>query len=325
MTVITDQYRREQIAKALADYKERKETKTLTLEYRNQQKTFEVIRIDPNLLLLNHNNSRLTAQLHDHPEREIVYKDSRSEKAQSILSNLLAKTELYKTLKDELSQLTQQNPGLISRSGLLINGNTRVVALRELGVTGVDVALLPEDADESAFLDLEMSLQMRRLTHQDYTFTNQLLLMKKYRDFGHSDKDLAIKMGWFRGGLKKVSQHFQLLALIDEVRRLSPTPISYEIFDSKSQHLKDLSEEYEYLKNSDVKAANKMKWARVAAMFLGVNKDQTRAIHEDFIEDDLLSKIESNSSATEMINGLKKVEMNNQLKTLQQQLEQLQA
>ena len=73
MTEINDKYRRDQIQKSLDDYRERKAVKTLTLEYRGEERTFEVIRIDPKILLLNHNNNRLSAQLFDHPKKDVVY------------------------------------------------------------------------------------------------------------------------------------------------------------------------------------------------------------------------------------------------------------
>jgi hypothetical protein len=136
-TEATNKLRREMIEKTLATYKERGERKTLSIEYRGVDTALEVIRIHPKYLLLNHDNSRLSAQLMDHPKRSIVEKDPTSSEAQEVLASLLRKTERFNKLKDELKELSQQNPGLISRDGLLINGNTRVVALRDLGVDGV--------------------------------------------------------------------------------------------------------------------------------------------------------------------------------------------
>lgn len=307
MTEINDKYRREQIEKLLKDYKDRGATKTLTLEYRGQERTFEVIRIDPKILLLNHNNNRLTAQLHDHSQKETVYGNPTSDKAQTILTDLLIKTESFKKLKDELDQIGQQNPGLITRSGLLVNGNTRVVALRLLGKTGVDVAVLPDDADDNAILDLEMSLQMVHLTHQDYTFTNELLLLEKCKKLGNTHKQIADKMKWSRGWQKKLDEKFQLLRLINEIIDLSATPLAYEIFDTKSQHLKDLNDTYESLKVNDLAAANRMKWSRITAMFLGVNKDQTRAIDEDFVDEDVLNQADPDSPLSDLLDELTKV------------------
>lgn len=312
MTEITNNYRREQIAKLLAAYKESSgDKRTLTIEYRGENKILEVIRIDPKALLLNPNNSRLTAQLYDHHQQKLVHSNPTSEEAQEILANLLRKTEKFSKLKEELKELKQKEPGLISRDGLLINGNTRVVALRDIGSEGVDVAVLPEDAGNREFLDLEMSLQMRRLTHQDYTFTNGLLLMDKYKKHGNNDKQLALKMGWLRGGQKKVDQAFQLLQLIQEIRKLTTLPLAYEVFDTKRQHLIDLNEEYQVMRQSDPKAANQMKWGRVIAMFLGVNKDQTRVIGDDFFEEDVIKRLGGNLEVTSLLDEFKKVPNNN--------------
>lgn len=316
MTDITDHYRREQIAKLLASYKESGERKSLPIEYRGETKVLEIIRIDPKTLLLNPNNSRLTAQLHDHHQQKIVHDHPTSEEAQEVLANLLRKTERFAKLKDELKEFKQQNPGLISRDGLLINGNTRVVALRDIGAEGVDVAVLPEDAGNREFLDLEMSLQMRRLTHQDYTFTNELLLMDRYKKFGHTDKQLATKMGWLRGGQKKVDQATQLLQLIKEIRKLTTPPLAYEVFDAKRQHLIDLNDEYQMLSQTDPRAADQMKWGRVVAMFLGVNKDQTRVIGDDFFEEDVLKRLGGNLDVSSLLNEFKKVPVNDGLDNL---------
>lgn len=308
-TEATNKYRREMIENSIASYKERAEKKTLSIEYRGVDTALEVIRIHPKHLLLNHDNSRLGAQLIDHPKRSVVERDPTSSEAQEIIASLLRKTERFAKLKEELRELSQQNPGLVSRDGLLINGNTRVVALRDLGVDGVDVAVLPADALARDFLDLEMSLQMRRLTHQDYTFTNELLLIEKYRNAGHTEKELARKMGWIRGWKRKVDQASQLLQLVKEIRKLTDPPLGFSVFDSKSQHLKDLNEEYNAMAQADLEGANRMKWSRVVAMFLGVNKDQTRVIDPDFIEEDVWKRVADNSKVGDILESFKVVKI----------------
>lgn len=308
MTDVTDKYRRDQIQKLLDGYVESNETKSLTIEYRGKEKTFPVITIDPNVLLLNHNNNRLAAQLFDHPGKQAVYGNPTSEQAQSIISDLLVKTDKFKNLQEQLKDYGQLNPGLITRNGLLVNGNTRTVALRLLNKPGIDVAVLPDDVDDAAILDLEMSLQMVQLVHQDYTFTNELLLLEKCKLLKYSDKQIAEKMKWSRGWQNKLDKRFQLLRLINEIRdSMQPINLAYEFFDEKSQHLIDLNQEYESLKVSDLPAANRMKWSRVAAMFLGVNKDQTRAIDEDFVDEDVAKRSEPDSPSTELLSKLKKV------------------
>jgi hypothetical protein len=249
----------------------------------------------------------------DHPEKLVVYGNPTSSQAQAVLADLLSKTDEFKNLKYELDQIGQQNPGLITRNGLLVNGNTRVVALRQLGKTGVDVAVLPDDADDAAILDLEMFLQMVHLTHQDYTFTNELLLLEKCKKLGNTDKQIAEKMKWTRGWQKKIDEKFQLLKLINEIRGLSSPPLAFQVFDTKSQYLKDMNDEYESLKTHDLAAANRMKWSRIVGMFLGVNKDQTRAIDEDFFDEDVVKRLDSNSLSSNILDGFKKVQLDDGL------------
>lgn len=317
MTTEINKNRTSLIETLLESYKESKEKRTETFDYQDRQKTLEVIRIDPNALLLNHDNSRVKAQLLDHPSRKIVEQDPTSVEAQEVLATLLRETEKFKALKEELKILGQKQVGLISRDGLLVNGNTRVVALRELGISGVDVAVLPRDAGPREFLDLEMSLQMAQLTHQDYTFTNELLLIERYKDFGHNDSDIAKKMNWLRNGKKKVDQKFQLLSLVKELRDTANPPLAYSTFDAKKQHLIDLNDEYQMMISSgDIQGAERMKWGRFISMFLQVNKDQTRVIKDDFFEESILDRIDGNSKLQTVFEGLKRIPVSDGLDDL---------
>jgi hypothetical protein len=317
MTTEINKNRTSLIETLLESYKESKEKRTETFDYQDRPKTLEVIRIDPNALLLNHDNSRVKAQLLDHPSRRIVEQDPTSVEAQEVLATLLRETEKFKALKEELKILGQKQVGLISRDGLLVNGNTRVVALRDLGISGVDVAVLPRDAGPREFLDLEMSLQMAQLTHQDYTFTNELLLIERYKDFGHNDLDIARKMNWLRNGKKKVDQKFQLLSLVKELRDTANPPLAYSTFDAKKQHLIDLNDEYQMMISSgDVQGAERMKWGRFISMFLQVNKDQTRVIKDDFFEESILDRIDGSSKLQTVFEGLKRVPVSDGLDDL---------
>lgn len=296
------------IEKALASYEQAPSKRTDEIEFRGKKVLLPVVTLNPNVLLLNQNNARLNAQLVDHPRREEVFRNPSSIEAQVVLEELLRATDKYKDLKVQLESLSQHRPGLVTRDGLLINGNTRVVALREIGASGVDVAVLPSDANSEDLLEIEMSLQMTRLVHQDYTFTNELLLMDRYVKAGHSHKQLATKMGWMRGGEKKVETRLRILETIEEVRDLSSTYLPYQVFDTKEEHLKDLDKEYQVLKNSgDIDAAESMKWSRIAAIFLGVNKDQVRAIDDQFFEEQVEKRIGEDPDASGALDNVRRV------------------
>lgn len=296
------------IRKALDVYEQSATKRTDEIEFRGKKVLLPVVTLTPNVLLLNHNNARLSAQLVDHPRRDEVFKNPSSIEAQGVLGELLRATDKFKDLKVQIESLGQQRPGLITHDGLLINGNTRVVALREINSPGVDVAVLPADANSEDLLEIEMALQMTRLVHQDYTFTNELLLMDRYIKADHSHKQLATKMGWMRGGEKKVETRLRILGVIEEVRGLSSTYLPYHVFDTKEEHLKDLDKEYQTLKNSgDIDAAERMKWSRIAAIFLGVNKDQVRAIDDQFFEEEVEKRIGEDPDARQALERVRRV------------------
>ena len=187
----------------------------------------------------------------------------------------------------------QEEPGIVTRDGTLINGNTRAAALLDLGVDGIDVAVLPETATPDDLISVEMKLQMLQLTHQHYSFTNQLLMMRRYLDSGKSWQDLAKEMNWQKLAERRINQHMRWLDYIEELRELSGGRLGYEAFDNKKEHLKNLDDDYQGLLSDDREAAEDLKWTRLTALVLGVNKDQIRAMGEDFVSEEMKVRIDS--------------------------------
>lgn len=304
--------RKKLIDQALKDWEQiGSQGKTLPVEYRGSELLLPIIRINPSHLLLNNNNSRLKAQLEDSPEKETVEKEPFSLEGQRILQTLLAQTKEFSKLKDQLKNMGQQQPGVITREGLLLNGNTRVAALRELNVDGVEVAVMPEGANDEDFLNLEMTLQMLKLTHQDYTFTNELLLIEKYLKVFKSKEQLYKKMGWTNYKEKRYNEKMQLISLINELRNINPEkPIAYKEFDEKSQHLKDLNDAYQSRLKDNPEEAENLKWSRACAIFLGINKDRTREIDAGFMDEEIIPHLsEKDDGVKKEIEKLKTVDV----------------
>ena len=303
MSIDSNMSRTQMIKSELDAYRSRDDKTTYPLELRGEPWNLEVITVDPRFLLLNHNNSRLTAQLQDHPKRQIVEENPTSAEAQEIIKSLLAATDKFSDLKEQLVKQGQQQPGLITRDGLLINGNTRAAALMVTARPAIKVAVLPEHATAMDLLQIEMSLQMRRLIHQDYSFTNELLFMKRFLDAGHDYDQLAREMAWFRRGKQKAEQHLRFLQMIEDVRGLAgKNHLPYSVFDAKKQHLKDLDDEYERLKSiGAVEDAELMKWTRLTSIILGINKDQVRAMEPEFLDDRLSRRLADDVELKEFI------------------------
>lgn len=284
--------RSESINKALNEYHQRGEKRTETLDFRGSARSFEVVRINVDVPLLNHDNSRLRAQLATHPNKDVVLQDPTSSEAQEILSSLLRKTDKFKELQTQLKERSQKKPGVISRNGMLVNGNTRLVALRDIGETGIDVAVLPEDANSNDFFSVEMSLQMDNLIEQEYTFTNQLLLVKSLRERLPNDQAIFSALNWQRNQSKRLNENLRWLQLVEEIRQISENRFGYEYFDDKKEMIKNLDSAYQTTLAEDASAAESLKWNRIFALTLGLNKDEIREIDEDFVAEAIDKKLE---------------------------------
>ena len=65
--------------------------------------------------------------------------------------------------------------GIITPSGVLVNGNTRRAALKELGRENIRVGVLPDDWTWDDVAAVELELQLRKDHRRDYWYINQLL------------------------------------------------------------------------------------------------------------------------------------------------------
>lgn len=287
----------QQIRSSIDRQKESSLPRTMEVLYRGRTEQLFVIDIQPEFLILDHQNARIGAQLKDIPESEQYMKNPEDQKSQDFIEKILRDTEGYQKLKHQLNETQQYKPGIISIHGRLIQGNTRAVALKELGKI-MSVAVLPADATEQDFLTISMTWQMMELVENPFTFTNLLLRINDHlRTFGN--RTMLIKdMGWQKGkrGENKLEQHLQWLGLIDEMREFAkPLTIPYSFFDAKKEHIKDLNNKYQLLLNGgDQSGAEQMKYSRFTGMLLGIPKDQLRTIDVDLFEDDLFTNAEFN-------------------------------
>lgn len=305
--------RADAITLALADYHDAKEVRRWDVEFRGETIPLEVIRLNVNVPLLNHDNSRLRAQLKSHPGGPAVLEDPRDSSSQEIISELLRNTGQYAELCDQLQDKNQVEPGVITRSGMLVDGNTRLVALRDIGETGIDVAVLPTSATDDDFFDVEASIQLRKLIHRDYTYTNELLLVASLRDRFDSHDAIFKALDWKRDGAKRLAEYGRRLALVEEARELTGRP--YEFFDDKRELIKDIDVSYQALLQTDPESAENLKQYRIFAMEIGLNKDEIRAIDEDFLDDEIVPHLEG-SDAQGFFDGVKTTSSNSGLSSL---------
>ena len=130
MFTVTNEARRKAIEGALEAHKPGNEL--LHLPWQESSSDFKVVKLPVDTVLLNPRSHRIRAQLESHPEHKLVDEDPHSEKAQEIIAQILREGEGYQELKTNLREVGQRDAGAITRYGLLVNANRRVVALRDL-------------------------------------------------------------------------------------------------------------------------------------------------------------------------------------------------
>ena len=220
-------------------------TETHSAPWQNARESLPVINLSLDSVLLNPESHRIRAQIESHPESKVVEDHPHSERAQAIIEKILSETSEFRVLVDSLRENGQLDAGIVTHAGVLVNGNTRAVALREIGVEYIRVGVLPRGATEREITELEARLQLSRDLKQDYTLTNELLFIKEQIDFGTDAEDLAILLGKAQSrstqhlnrGVAEIEKSLRILQHIREVQASSHETIPLTFFDDHESAL----------------------------------------------------------------------------------------
>lgn len=273
---------------------------TLTVEWRTQPLHVEVIDMPVDTLYYNPGTHRIRAQRsHDPDSDQLLDEDPWAPKSQDYLQYLLmalpadpAKRDPdFDNLMESLRVYRQNEPGLITRDGIVVNGNTRRAALRELGVTNIRVGVLPESCTWDDINAVELSLQLRPDQRRDYSYINRLLAMEEQHLLGRSLADIARE---FRIRATSCEQDLWILSCLqDLIDRSQDGRAQLRLLDFE-QHQEKLRELYRrYVKESATNRDNAelLKETRLAAIVLGFSKTDVRLIEPDFRDRYLDSKL----------------------------------
>lgn len=237
-------------------------------------------------------------ELEAHPDYENVMSDPTSQSSQRIIESLLRATPEYETIRDEVKEYKQREPGTISEDGRVINGNTRVAALRELGWDGFDAGVLPSIAQEEDFKEIELGLQLIDFKKQKYSFVNRLRQFEIMLTTKPTD-DICRLMGWQRYKTKNFDE-FKLM--LDIVNEYEARGISKLFFNTKEEYLKDLAAKVQTLNSQGKFAeAQKLKSLRLLGMISGNSKDEVRNIDTDFIEKFVVPRAEDTNEVMTLV------------------------
>jgi len=106
-------------------------------------------------------------------------------------------------IRDVLAEQGQREPLIISVTGVVLNGNRRLSAMRDLydsdptryaSFANVSVAVQPRRTPEQEF-EIEVALQMTPRTLLEYTWTNDALMIEKALAGGRTESQVAAMQG----------------------------------------------------------------------------------------------------------------------------------
>jgi len=305
MTVLSEAVRSKRIEELLVALEGEKDVERIPLPWQDAKgQTFPVIKMPLDHVVLNPGSHRIREQLESHPKRAIVETAPFSDDAQAIISDILLKIEGFDDLRANLRDQGQDNAGVITRSGVLINANTRAVALRQNDPHGyIRVAVLQKNADPKDIDKLELTLQMRRDFKQDYTFVNQLLFIEDLKaKLKYRNEDVAKAMNLavsddkaaLRKGAAQARQRTRLLALIREIQKRSGYKIPLHFFNAQRVALEELDALYEDLKKTDPATAEQMKEARILAILVGTQYRHIQSISATSAGEKVITSLQRN-------------------------------
>ncbi|SNT60281.1 Chromosome segregation protein Spo0J, contains ParB-like nuclease domain [Actinomadura meyerae] len=265
----------------------------VTVDWRGAgQRHLYVISMPVSMLYFNPDTHRVRAQRTLDPERNRVL-DERpwSEEGQEYLRYLLtrdpkdvSKTDPdYLALLDELDEFGQRDPGIISPDGILVDGNTRCAALRDLGKEHIRVGVLPEDTSRHDINRVELSLQLRRDKRRDYSYINRLIAVEEELAAGRKQEDVAKEFNIKLPTLKRDRWVFELINdAIERSKTDDGASLRLVDFEDHQEKLRELARDYANLAATDPEAAERLKEARLAMVVLDLPKTTLRLAEPDF-------------------------------------------
>lgn len=276
------------------------ERRTETITWEGLPTTLPVVRLPVDAVRLNPHSLRLRPRMESLPERQQVLADPFSRTSQLMLADLLQRKagsvgdidHDYKHLRKQLQAYQQQVPACVTRDGVLINGNTRLVALRELGVGYILACVLPEGASPRAVVDLELSQDVVQWFKRQHPFTAVLLSTQHLlveRELPKEAVMAQLGIDARQLGLRLRTLHrircVQEWSLADDGEGL---PLPY--FDDKQKALTELDIAVENLRRTQAppQLVEAFEHARLLGLLVGTGYMRQRVITADLVRDNYL-------------------------------------
>lgn len=265
------------------------------LRWKTSELVLPVATVDLEVVLLNPHSHRIKSQLQSLPlaDQDVVTTDPYGTQAQEIITQLLRETPGFERIKSAVGNDGQLDAGVITTGGVLVNANTRAVALRDLRQKYIKVLVLPADAGPKEITELELRLQMEKDVKQEYSFTGQLLFIEDLviggnyttAEVGRAIKpELTTNARDNKAATDFIESELRLLGLIREIISASGGVQNFLDFDNGRQALIEIDTDYQRLKRTKPDEATRVRDAQLAGMIAGVDYRRLREIDSSLLD-----------------------------------------
>lgn len=285
------------LAKLVEDAKKRKGgPDTYPIPWRGKREFLPIVQVETKWLLLNLDNGRTRA------EQEVkslqlgnpdLFSDPTDPQAQEAQAEILRELDerAFATLREDLQLRGQREPAIVTAAGVLVNGNRRCVALRDLGVEYMSVVVLESSASPREIRTLEFELQIARDFREEYGDVNRLLLIERLMQEDEYDPEfIASRLGMTKAEVLAEKGILELMReYIDSVNgaeRLGNIKGKYQAFKEAYAVI------MEARKMGQHERAERLKSARFLGIMAGAGYRELRAVDEDFVDEYLVSSFE---------------------------------
>jgi hypothetical protein len=287
----------------------------VTIDWRGEPRHVYVISMPVEMLYFNPDTHRIRAQRTLDPERNgAIEEDPWGQAAQEYLHDLLRQRPAnpdqtdpdYTALMDELDDVGQREPGIVSPHGIIVDGNTRAAALIDLGEQNIRVGVLPDDTSRQDINNVELSLQLRKDRRRDYSYINRLIAIDEELGRGRTEADVAKDFNIKIHTLQRDRWVYALiLDAIDRSKTGDGGSLRLVDFEQHQEKLRELHRDYAKLATTDPDAAKRLMQSRLAMVLLDYPKTSLRLAEADFytryLESRLPDDLKSEASTPDLV------------------------
>lgn len=244
-------------------------------EFQNTRHDLPIVRVGIDVPIYRMLNYRTrTAQLkyiHDHEKPEGFFKDGQeNEEVQQAQHSILVtyankgREGSIASIVDVLQKQKQREPLIITAGGVVVNGNRRLAAMRELFAEDssfghVDCAVLPRNATPEDIKEIEVRLQMRSETKLPYEWVNESLAIRELLDGGKSYDHIAELMNKRRREVELANQALEEADIY--LREWASAPGEYQIVEDGKQFFEDLAKGLSGKQGQSLEVRRRFAWA----------------------------------------------------------------